>query len=54
MKFKIKPDIAMAGATILLGVAQTLLSNKKEADNKAALKNELKDDILKELSKEKN
>lgn len=54
MKFKIKPETAVTVALGVLGVAQMLLTNKKDADSRAALKNELKDEIVKDLLDEKN
>ena len=53
MKFKIKPETAISVALGVLGVAQMLLTNKKEADNRAAMKNELKEEISKELLEKK-
>ena len=54
MKFKIKPETAISVALGVLGVAQMLLTNKKEADNRAAMKNELKEEISKELLEKNN
>lgn len=54
MKFKIKPETAVTVALGVLGVAQMLLTNKKDSDSRAALKNELKDEIVKDLLDEKN
>ena len=53
MKFKIKPETAISVALGVLGVVQMLLTNKKEADNRAAMKNELKEEISKELLEKK-
>ena len=52
MKIKIKPEAVVAVASIALGVAQALLNNKKDANDRAALKNELKEEIVKDLLKE--
>lgn len=54
MKFKIKPETAISVALGVLGVVQMLLTNKKEADNRAAMKNELKEEISKELLEKNN
>lgn len=53
MKFKIKPETAISVALGVLGVVQMLLTNKKEAGNRAAMKNELKEEISKELLEKK-
>lgn len=45
-KINIKPELLLTLGTVVLGGAQLLLSNKKEANDKAQLKAEL----LKELS----
>lgn len=44
-KINIKPELLLTLGTVVLGGAQLLLSNKKEANDKAVLKAE----ILKEL-----
>lgn len=49
-----KPELIMSLVSGGLGLAQMLVSNKKEAFDKMALKNELKDEILKELLAEMN
>lgn len=51
MKFK-KPDAATALSVLvtILGVAGTLLSSKVDSNNRKAMKAELKDELLKELS----
>ena len=49
-----KPELIMSLVSSGLGLAQMLVSNKKEAIDKLALKNELKDEILKELLAELN
>lgn len=54
MKFKIKPETAISVALGVLGVVQMLLTNKKDADNRAAMKNELKEEISKELLEKNN
>ena len=45
-KINIKPELLLTLGAVVLGGAQLLLSNKKEANDKAQLKAEL----LKELS----
>lgn len=52
-KLDLKFDGAKAlsiGVTVL-GVVGTLLSSKVDSNNRKAMKNELKDELLKELSK---
>lgn len=52
---KVKPETVVSVALGVLGVAQMILTNKKDANDKAALKAELKEDLLKDLlSKESN
>lgn len=51
MKFKFDATKALSIAVTLLGVAGTILSNKVEADNRKAMKSELKEELLKELTK---
>ena len=48
---KIKPETVLTAGTIVLGVAQMLLTNKKEANDKAALKAEILEEVLKDLPK---
>lgn len=48
LNVKIKPEMLLTLGTVGLGVAQMLLTNKKDANDKAALKAE----ILKELADE--
>ena len=40
---------ALPAVVTILGIVGTLLSNKVEADNRKALKEELKKELLKEL-----
>lgn len=51
MKFKFDANKVLPVAVTLLGLAGTLLSNKVDANNRKALKLELKDELLKELTK---
>lgn len=46
LNLKLKPEMLLTLGTVGLGVAQMLLTNKKDANDKAALKEE----ILKELT----
>lgn len=48
LNIKVKPEVLLTLGTAALGVAQFVLGNKKEANDKAALKAE----ILKELADE--
>ena len=48
-KFNLKPEVFVTAALGVLSVAQMVLTNKKEANDKKALKAE----ILAELMKEK-
>lgn len=58
MKIKkpnIKPETVVSIALGVLGVAQVLLTNKKDANDRAAMKAELKEDLMKDLlGKESN
>lgn len=40
----------VGGALFVLGVAQLVLSGKKEKSDRLSLKNELKDEVIKELT----
>lgn len=51
MKFKFDPTKALSVAVTVLGVAGTLLSSKVESNNRKALKSELKEELMKELTK---
>ena len=51
MKFKMDPTKALSLVVTALGVAGTILSNKVESNSKKAMKEELKNELLKELSK---
>lgn len=53
---KIKPEIVakvIQAASILLGIAGTVVAGKVEANHRAAIKAQVKADILKELSEKK-
>lgn len=54
MKFKIDGAKVLSLAVTLLGVAGTLLSSQVEANNRKAMKAEIKEELTKELLKEKN
>ena len=49
LNIKIKPETAVSVALGVLGIAQMVLTNKKDANDKA----QLKDEILKEAMKDK-
>ena len=51
MKIKMDPTKVLSAVVSILGVAGMLLSNKVESDNRKTMKSELKEEILKELSK---
>ena len=54
MKFKIKPETAVSVALGVLGLVQMVLTNKKEAAEKQALKTEIMNDVINNLSQDKN
>lgn len=49
LPIKIKPETLVSGALGLLGIAQMVLSNKKEANDRAALKAEILEELTKDL-----
>lgn len=51
---KIKMETVLTLGGIGLGVAQMLLNNKKEANDKAALKAEILEDLAKDLAQKKD
>lgn len=53
MKNKIDSTKALSIIVTVLGVMGTLLSNKVDMDNRNAMKDELRKEILDELSKSK-
>ena len=50
-KFKLDPAKLLSVTVTVLGVVGTILSSKVQSNNQKALKAELKDELLKELSK---
>lgn len=52
MKIKMDSAKALSIAVTVLGVAGTLLSNKVQANDRKAMKEELKRELLDEISKE--
>ena len=50
---KIKPGTLVSVGLTVLGVAQMVLTNKKEADDRAALKEEILKELTKDLSTKK-
>lgn len=50
-KLNIKPDVLLTVGTVVLAGAQLLLTNKKEASDKAALKAEILKELVKETQK---
>lgn len=53
MKIKIDSAKVLSIAVTALGVAGTLLSNKVQANDRKAMKEELKKELLNEISKDK-
>lgn len=53
MKIKFDATKILPITVTLLGVLGTVLSNKVDSDNRKAMKAELKEELLKELSKTK-
>lgn len=54
LPIKIKPDVLVTGALGILGIAQMVLSNKKEANDRAALKAEILEELTKDLTLKKD
>ena len=55
MKFdKIKPEKLLPIASAVLGIAGMLVSNAMQKNEKKVWKEEVKDELMKELLKEKN
>lgn len=52
LNIKIKPETAVSVALGILGIAQMLLTNKKDANDKAQLKEEILTEVLKETTSE--
>lgn len=50
-KIKIKPEAAITAATLVLGMAQMVLTNKKDAADRAVLKNEILEEVMNNLPK---
>lgn len=48
---KIKMEAALTLGTIVLGVAQMVLTNKKEANDHAKMKNEILEEVLNNIPK---
>lgn len=53
-KFKFTKDMGVGIGLALLGLASTVLSGVKEKNARETLKSELKDEVVKEILKEKN
>ena len=51
---KIKPETVVSVCLGVLGVAQMLLTNKKEANDRAALKAEILEELTKDLTLKKD
>lgn len=51
MKFKLDLTKVLSVAVTVLGVAGTLLSSKVESNNRKAMKSELKEELMKEITK---
>jgi hypothetical protein len=54
LNLKFEPKMAMTIGLGLLSIAQAVLSTKKEANDRMALKAELKEDIMKDILKDQN
>lgn len=52
-KINLNSNLLVSGGLLVLGVAQALLSNKKQSDDMTKLKNDVKADILKDLAEQK-
>lgn len=52
MKIKIDPAKALSISVTALGVLGTILSSKVQANDRKAMKAELKDELMKELLKD--
>lgn len=54
LNFKIDPAKALSWGVTGLGILLTVLSNKVDANNRESLKGELKAELLKELTPDKD
>jgi hypothetical protein len=48
---KIKMETVLTGGTIILGVAQMLLTNKKETSDRTKMKNEILEEVMNNIPK---
>ena len=48
---KIKMETVLTGGTILLGIAQMVLTNKKEASDRAKIKTEILEEVMNNIPK---
>lgn len=53
-RIKIKPEVGLTVATMAVGLAQLVLTSKKEANEKSMLKAEILDEVLKNLPEKKS
>lgn len=53
-KIKIKPETAVTVGLAALGIAQAVLTNKKEASDRAAMKAEILEEVMKNNPVEKD
>ena len=51
INFKIKPEVGVTIGLLALSVVQSVLTNKKEAAERTALKEELKSELMKDMLK---
>jgi hypothetical protein len=51
-KFKISKEKILSGAAVLIGIIGMLLSNKVAENERNAMKKELKEELMKEISSE--
>ena len=53
-KVKIKPEVGLTIATMALGLAQLVLTNKKEANEKSMLKAEIMEELTNNFLEKKD
>lgn len=53
-KIKVKPEAVLTAATLVLGVAQMVLTNKKEATEKSVMKAEIMEELMNNLPTKKD
>lgn len=53
-KIKFKPEAVLTAATLVLGVVQMVLTNKKEATEKSVMKAEIMEELMNNLPTKKD